>query len=190
MCFSPSQILGKWDEGYVMDYHSKHSEIIGEDAFGHFIYNTERTTLGELVFQLKYRNNYPCAEEIINIIGDFILDIWEDKVNYILPIPPTKNREVQPVFLIAELLAKLLDCNTSTDVLSKTNDVQSKNLCDKSQLSGTIVQNRFSNRKIDILLVDDLYSSGTTANECVSILRHDPNIGKIYYLAITKTKSR
>lgn len=188
MCYSPTKLFGEWDEGYVMDYHSKHSEIIGEDAFGHYIFDTERTTLGELIYQLKYRNIHSAAEEIVNIISDFVIETLGDRVDCVLPIPPTKKRDIQPVFLIAEHLAQLLNCDTKTGVLIKTDCIQAKNLNDKSQIVGKIVQKKFAKRKANILLVDDLYSSGTTANECVKTLRNDPNINKIYYIAITRTK--
>ena len=188
MCFSPIQLCGNWDEGYVMDYHIKSSKLIGEDEFGHLIFDNVRTTLGELVFQLKYRNKYSNANEIVNIISDFVVEIWGGRVDYVLPTPPTKIREIQPVFLIAGLIAQLLNCNTNTDILEKTDCVQVKNLEDKSQISGKIVQNKFAKKEVNVLLVDDIYSSGATANECVKTLRNDPNINKIYYLAITKAK--
>lgn len=44
--------------------------------------------------------------------------------------------------------------------------------------------------KSNILIVDDLYSSGFTMNLIVDSLKKDPNIGKIYVLTMTKTKGR
>ena len=38
-----------------------------------------------------------------------------------------------------------------------------------------------------ILLVDDLFDTGSTMSECVSILKEDPKLKKIYVLAMTKT---
>ena len=46
----------------------------------------------------------------------------------------------------------------------------------------------FDFRNKRILLVDDIYSTGTTANECVKILKEDPNVLSVSLLAITKTK--
>ena len=55
-------------------------------------------------------------------------------------------------------------------------------------LKGAIVQKLMAKRTCNILLVDDFYSSGATARECVSVLRRDEQIKNIYYLAIAKTK--
>ena len=41
---------------------------------------------------------------------------------------------------------------------------------------------------MNVLIVDDLYSTGATLNEVCKILREDRNVMKIYVLAITKTK--
>lgn len=43
-------------------------------------------------------------------------------------------------------------------------------------------------RKCNILLVDDFFTTGETANECVSVLKSDPLVDKVYYMAIAKTK--
>ena len=40
----------------------------------------------------------------------------------------------------------------------------------------------------NILLVDDLYSSGRTLNGCVNILKKDSNVLKIFVLTMTKTR--
>ena len=38
------------------------------------------------------------------------------------------------------------------------------------------------------LLIDDFFSTGETATECVRVLKEDELIDKVYYLAIAKTK--
>lgn len=48
--------------------------------------------------------------------------------------------------------------------------------------------NKSSKRKVNILVVDDLYESGTTLNEICRVLKRDQNINNIYVLTMTKTK--
>ena len=75
------------------------------------------------------------------------------------------------------------------DVLEKTSFEQSKNM-DKNtkNLNGNIVKKLNAKKPHSVLLVDDLYDTGKTISECVSVLRTDPLLNKIYVLAMTKTK--
>ncbi len=59
---------------------------------------------------------------------------------------------------------------------------------DNKQLQGTIRKLKDAKYKCNILLLDDFYSTGETAAECVRVLKSDPLIDKVYFLAIAKTK--
>lgn len=109
----------------------------------------------------------------------------------IIPVPPTKTRAYQPTFEIGEALAKSLKKFFVEDVLEKASRVESKGLSaeDKHRLSGTITQKRKATRTHNVLLIDDLFKTGTTLSECVNTLRKDPQINKIYVLTVTKTKN-
>lgn len=58
---------------------------------------------------------------------------------------------------------------------------------DGYNISGTIKQNKQLERKTNILIIDDLYSTGATLNEVCKTLKQDKNVGKIYWLVMTKT---
>lgn len=188
---SPKIVQGNWDFGIVLDKHSISSEYLGEDVFGRPRYNTNRTCLGELIYQLKYNYKYDNIDKIISLIGYYLINYstLNGKFDVVLPIPPSKkDRDVQPVFLIAKAISNLFNCYYADNVLVKTSDEQSKNMVDKQSIQGTIQQQLFAPKKMNVLLVDDIYSTGATANECVKVLRNDKNIDKIYYLAMTYTK--
>ena len=51
----PEPIDGPWIEGFVLDRHVISSRTIGY-AGEHMQFETTRSSLGELVYQLKYRN--------------------------------------------------------------------------------------------------------------------------------------
>lgn len=59
---------------------------------------------------------------------------------------------------------------------------------DGYNISGTIKQNKQLERKANVLIIDDLYSTGATLNEVCKTLKQDKNVGKIYCLVMTKTK--
>ena len=51
-------ITGNWDHGVVLDKHSKFSVVTGQNEWGHNIYDTTRTEVGEAVYQLKYKSDW------------------------------------------------------------------------------------------------------------------------------------
>lgn len=99
--------------------------------------------------------------------------------------PSNKKRKYQPVFELSKEIAKYLDKKCMIDILTKSNNFQVK---DGYNIYGAIKQNKKIESKSNILVVDDLYSTGMTLNEVCKILKKDSNVNKIYCLAITKTK--
>lgn len=113
------------------------------------------------------------------------------QVDTIIPVPPTKHRDYQPTYEIADEVAKRLHVYCCTNVLENNSNVEAKTLSheDKHKSQQGIVKVRNATRKHSTLLIDDLYQSGATLSRCVDLLRADPLIDKIYVLTITKTKN-
>ena len=125
MGINPIEIKGLWDKGNALDKHIISSTVVGENVYGHSIFDTERTELGELLFLFKNRNRFDCLDKIIDLIKPFLLN-WEDlkTVNAIIPVPPTnKNRLYQPAFEIALAISELLNISFFDDVLEKTSSI-------------------------------------------------------------------
>lgn len=184
------KVDGPWDEGYILDKYIENSEFIGEDPFGHPHFNNTYTKIGGLLHSMKYNGHFDTSGEIVSCCSTF-LKFWlgDKRIDIVLPVPPTLERPIQPVHMISKTIAKLLSVHYSSEVLVKTTKEQSKSMPkDKKNLKGSIQKVRDANRECNILLVDDLYSTGATASECVLALKDDNLINKVYYLAIAKTK--
>ena len=190
MSIEPIEITGNWDKGFVLDKYVLTSIPKGENVYGHMEYDTERTELGELIFQLKYRNKYENIDTILAIIKPFLDRFTElQEVDIIIPVPASKDRDFQPVDELARAIAGYLHVSFTNEVLGKNTTLQSKNM-DRTEknLEGSIVAKIRATRPHTILLIDDLFSTGKTLSECVSVLRADPLLKRIFVLAMTKTR--
>lgn len=155
-------------------------------------YETTRSKLGEMVYQLKYNQNISVLDEMIHLIAPF-LDWWNisSKVSAIIPVPPSNiNRIFQPVFEICNKLSEYLAIPLYTEFLIKNNHIQSKNLdrINKIEISGSIKRRLRFQTEVNVLLIDDLFQTGSTLTECVKILKTDSHIRDIFVLTMTKTR--
>lgn len=88
---NPRKIFGNWFEGYALDLHTISSEFLGYDEFGHEIFDTKRSELGELLYRLKYKQDNNAIGDIIEVTTDFINIKWKDIIEGIIPIPPSRH---------------------------------------------------------------------------------------------------
>lgn len=192
MSINPIKLIGNWDEGYALDRHTVSSIPVGEDVYGHMQFHTVRSNMGELLFHFKYRNKHDSLDEIIQLAKPFVLN-WRalKTVSAVIPAPSSNmNRMYQPAYEIAREIAELLDVRYFDNVLKKDTTICAKNLSgeQKHQINGSIIKLQEAKCPHNMLIVDDLYESGSTLRECVNVLRTDKNIKHIYVLTMTKTR--
>lgn len=183
---------GNWKSGYAFDIHSYNSIFLGRNEYNHPIYDTSRSDMGDALYRLKYLHDQNQISTILNLLTkseDFIRFI-QDK-DAILPIPPTKQRKIQPVFETAKQLADKFEKKFLDNVLLSTNTQQIKNMptAEKYKCIYTTAYIDFSrlDRNTHYLIVDDLYDSGTTLKAYVDkFIQNGYNDVSVF----TLTKSR
>lgn len=189
---NPERIKGNWDFGWILDVHTVSSTLRPDGNF-----DTIRTELGELLYQLKYRYDKSKIRPIAEIAAQFL----KGRAAYpdlfaIVPVPPSDlNRPFQPVIELAVEIGRLSELSVTLDYLFKIKQTRPlKNMEDHEsrtqQLEGSlqVKDQRFQGKAI--LLFDDLFRSGETLMAVTDALKKDGNIAKVYVLALTKTRSK
>ena len=107
----------------------------------------------------------------------------------IIPVPLHKKRMNERGYNQTELIAKKLGISVETNCLVKTKNIkpQSTKTAKERQIDIKNVfaiqnVNRIKNKKI--LLLDDIYTTGSTANECIKTLSKATN--KIGFMALAR----
>ncbi len=189
----PMRIPGRWREGYVLAFHTLSSTYLGDDEFGHPQFDTRRSEVGELLYQLKYQGNEAVVGELVETAARFVESSWKPGVTMLVAVPPSRARASQPVLVLAEALAKRLNVAFTGDTVVRTREVpELKNVFDYEErlriLTGLYrVTSDVPGQSV--LLVDDLYRSGATMNAVTSAL-YDAGASNVFALALTRTRSR
>jgi len=188
------KLTGPWTEGYVLErQHTLSADFLGHDSYGHAQFDTKYSELGELIFRLKNPNDKNTLESIADTAVEFLKG-WGVAFDLIVPMPPSRKRVAyQPVPEIATAIGARLS-KPVTAAVSKIKDTpQLKDVFDYQERI-KLLQDAFKAdtevvRDKRILLIDDLYRSGATANLVTQSLL-SVGAAVVYMLAMTKTRTR
>jgi predicted amidophosphoribosyltransferase len=185
----PSRLPGPWADGYAVErHHTLSSEFIGHDSFGNPQFDSKRSELGELIFRLKNRNDRNTHDSIADTAVEFLKG-WGIAFDLIVPMPPSRKRAAyQPVPEIAAAIGARMSVPL-VGAVSKIKDTpQLKDIYDYQERI-KLLQDAFESdpevvRGRRILLIDDLYRSGATANlvtqSLLSAAAADTNMTKVF----------
>ena len=188
----PIKIEGRWKSGVALDLQTTSSTPVGYNQFGHMQFDTVRPEIAELLYRLKNRSDRDAAAPIIETVADY-LSHHRDKFDAIVPVPPSHQRAVQPVIILAEGIGKALRVPVLSCISTTRPTDQLKNITDpderKKHVDGLYAVDADQTRGRDILLFDDLFRSGTTMNAITDILIKPGCANIVRALTITKTRS-
>lgn len=134
-----------------------------------------------LVHELKYRGQVHVLEDIGRILGraEGLLEFAEGAVLVPVPLHPRKRRErgFNQSLLIAERLAAMAAGAKIVEGIERVKDTQSQTQFDRERrqrnLKNAFAMRRKSRLHSDsrIILVDDVFTTGSTLNACAAALR-------------------
>ncbi len=190
--FIRRQIFGKWREGFCLDLHTLSSTFIGHDELGHPRFDTQRSEVGELLYRLKNRGDKTVVTEIVDSV-EALLKAWNPPIDILVPVPPTTQRAVQPVQVLAEAISRKVGIALAPCV-KRTRDIpQLKNVFDLDErsklLHGLHTVDKSITQGKRVLLFDDLYRSGATMNAITGELYSPGGAVDVFALTVTRTRS-
>ena len=119
----PIRLPGRWRYGFALDYHTVSSTYLGDDEYGHPMFDTRRSDLGELLYRLKYRSDASVFDEIVQVAARFYRS-WNPGATVIVPVPPSRSsRPQQPVSMIAAALGGQLSITVEQNAITRAREV-------------------------------------------------------------------
>lgn len=150
----------------------------------------------DAMYRFKYSNRRTMADDFANTALDYHGRwIKQVKPKLIVPVPMFKNKQRKRGYNQAELFARALSKNTGipvdSDLIIRNRNTTALKLLDPIERRQTLRQafrgtKRFRH-KADILLVDDIFTTGATVDEVIKTLRQ-AGAGEVYCLFICTGK--
>jgi len=190
---NPRKLRGPWTDGYALDVHTISSTMIGHNEYGHTVFDTVRSPLGELLYRLKNRGDQTAIPEIIDTAGAFVKRLGL-QVDAVVPVPPSNTaRKHQPVIGVARALSEYLRVPLCEHCVAKVkNTAQLKDIFDYTRraeiLKGAFSVDATKTKGKRLLLIDDLYRSGATVSTIAQLLTTTGCARAVYLLTLTRTR--
>lgn len=157
-------------------------------------FDTKRTEIGELLYQLKYEEDALKVKLIAQLVAEFLQTrLVTPYLSALIPIPPSKPRKFQPVYEIVKEIGNLVKVKVDLDYLIKIKptselkeiedyDTRINILRDHFELQ----DDRYTSKKV--MIFDDLFRSGATLNVISALLQEKGKVDRVYVLTLTKTR--
>lgn len=171
----PQKIVGNWAQGFALDLHSSSSEFLGHDEYGHPMFTTVRTEVGEALYKLKDSQDPNEVARLAATAAAFV-KTWRCGADLVVPVPASKRRKVAPVLLVGQRVAAILGVEFAPEAVKRTKQLpELKNVVDFGErqklLAGAHSVDAAAVKGRGVLLFDDLFRSGATMNAVTDALK-------------------
>ena len=149
--------------------------------------------LKKLILNLKYHKSFIAGKFLADLLCQIIIE-KELSIDFICYVPISKaslkKRGFNQCSVLAKNISSILDIPV-IDCLVKVKETKEQKLLGKEERMKNIldafeIKNKEKLFKKNILLIDDVYTTGATINECKKNIEKC-NINKIYLLTIAKS---
>lgn len=191
MDLHPQGVNGNWRAGIILDWHTVSSMCVGENEFGHPIFETTRSDIGELLYRFKYKGDAGALTALLETACKYLEEV-RGKFDVVVPVPPSNPTRVVTRRL-AEGIAKCINAAYLEDGLKKSGSTEELKRVSDPEQRKKILENAFQAspdrmRDSKVLLVDDLYRSGATLEAATKAAYEDGDAKHVYVFAVTRTR--
>lgn len=189
---NPQVLAGPWRTGWALDLHTASSQFLGNDLNGRPQFDTVRTEVGELMYQLKYNGRAAAAQELAAVAVAFLATSGL-VIDVVVAVPPSKPRAHQPVVALAQAIAGLLNKPVDQALVKAKETAELKSVTDFAARQAllanafTVPAGRYAGASV--LLLDDLFRSGATAAAITGVLYGPGQAKDVHVMTMTKTRS-
>jgi predicted amidophosphoribosyltransferase len=177
---------GPWPWGVALGMHSA-----DEDAQG-----DTRTEIGALLARFKYGGERHLAGLLGRALAEAVQRWpgWQD-LEVLVHIPSAQRRHYESACELARVAAKALGIGCLPRLIARTRQMAAQKDLTRWQEKRKNVEGAFRVRRADLvrgkklLLVDDVYDSGATVEECWRLL-HEAGAAEVAVATVTKTRFR
>lgn len=186
------QMQGNWQHGFSLDRQTLWSHYLGLNEHGYDHWETRRPPVGEAMYQLKYKGDWTQVQVLAEAIVEHICPLIPIPAA-IIPMAASTARQIQPVTAVAQALGQLVQIPVCTNVLFKVpggprlKDLKTREEKDQA-LAGRfyVVDNLPWNDARHVLLLDDLYDSGASAEAATAKLLENPKVSGVTLVTLTR----
>mgnify|MGYP004578552311 FL=1 len=151
-----------------------------------------------LIHKMKFSHRYLISEDF-GVILSFYYKDYIKKFDAITFVPLGKNRFFERGYnqseLIAKTISKILNIKLIENMIIRKKEtyplsmIKDKELRKKTIKGAFVINKNFkleNSKKINILIIDDVFTTGTTLNEISFEIRKIENINKIGVLTVAR----
>ncbi len=161
-----------------------------------FFVSDNKAPIKNLIHQFKYKKHICLAKPLGHLLIKLLSQEIICEIDVIVPVPLHWRKKQERGFNQSKLMAKKI-CKELSLPISINNLHRVKNTLSQTQLSRRQRQEnvydafkvknpeKFNNK--NVLLVDDVLTTGTTASECARSLK-DSGVNKVFLVALARSK--
>lgn len=150
--------------------------------------------------ELIHKFKYGCIETLANPLGNILIEGADnfhgvEEVDLVIPVPLFWKKQVKRGFNQSAILAKKLAKHLRLPVSSR-NLIRTKNTETQTHLvqeerhenvkDAFVIKNSESIAGKNILLVDDVMTTGVTASECAYVLKNYGNVNLVHVIILAR----